>query len=192
MSSITDFIFGKKLRIAVGELGLEYIDLDCTDSEKYEHDSVVSENPIEGGKNTTDHVRVLPVRLTIEGLVSNHATSRTLVNLDFTRAEDCYVLLQDWQNTAQRLTLTTSLDEYEDLLLKQFTVTRDKESANSLQVTMTFQQIQIVESQTSNVQPAIKAAKAKKVAAKRAKKEEKRTARLKAGLDAIKAYAGVN
>ncbi len=191
MSAITDFIFGKKLRIQVGDLGLEYIDLDCTDSETYDHDSVVTEHPVEGGQNITDHVRVLPIKLAIDGFITNHAISRTFVNLDFTRAEDCYTLLRDWQNTAQRLKIVTGLDEFDDLILKSFTVTRDKETGNALPVRLNFQEIQIVDSQLSTAKtPTIKAAKAKKEAAKKAKKEEKRVSRLQAFKNAVSSYVG--
>ncbi len=180
-----------KLKIANGLF--EFIELDASLSETYSHDSVVTEHPVEGGQNITDHVRVQPVRLSIDGFISNHAIARTLVNLDFTRAEDLYTILRDWQKQAARLTVTTGLDEYEDLVLKSFSVTRDKETGNALPIRLEFVEIQTVESQLSSAQaakPAILAAKKKKQTGKQAKKVEKRTSLLQKAKDLVGKFAG--
>ncbi len=177
--SVAEFLFGKKLKISASEF--EFIELDCSESETYTHDSTVTDNPVEEGANVADHYRPLADKISIEGLVSNHAQAVTGFNLDFTRAEDVYATLRKWRKEATRLSVATGLDEFDDLVLESFSVTRDKSSGESLPVRLNFKEIRTVESQLSTAQaPAIKAGKAKKVAQKKAKKEEKRVARLKA------------
>jgi hypothetical protein len=186
---IANLFVPKKLKIANGLF--EYIELDASMSETYSHDATVTEHPVEEGANITDHVRVQQFRLAIDGFVTNHAISRALVNLDFTRAEDIYTILRDWQKQAARLTVTTGLDEFEDLVLKSFTVTRDKETGNALPVQLQLVEIQTAESQTSTAKaPAIKAAKKKKVAAKKVKKEEKRISLLQQAKNAVSKFVG--
>jgi hypothetical protein len=188
MADIADFVFGKKLKIAAGEF--EFIELDVSERETYTHEAVVSEHAIESGSNVADHVHVLPVKLAIDGLISNFATAKTFVNLDFTRAEDSYQLLQDWQRLATRLTVSTGLDEFDDQILKSFTVTRDKETGNALALNMSFARLDVVDSQLSSAKPAIQAAKAKKETAKRAKKVEKRTSLLEKAKNLVSKYSG--
>jgi hypothetical protein len=187
--SFAEFLFGKKVKISAGEF--EFIELDCTENETYTHDSDVTNHPIEEGANVSDHYRPLADRIVIEGLVSNHSIAKTGVNLDFTRSEDVYAILRDWRKQALRLSLTTGLDEFDDLVLKSFTVTRDKFTGESLPVRLEFLEIQTVESQLSTATaPIIKAAKKKKAAQKKAKKEEKRLSRIKDGLKKVKAFFG--
>jgi hypothetical protein len=192
--SVVDLILGKnkKVRISAGQF--DFLELDCTDSETYSHEVDVTQHPIESGGLITDHIIRKPVSLTLTGLVTDHATSRTFLNMDFTRSSDLYTLLKNWQDEGQKLTVEASLDEIDDLILRSFTVNRDNATGNSLPVKLDFIQITTVESQTSNVKapvPKIKAAQAKKTAAKQAKKKEERASRLKEWGDKAKQYVGL-
>jgi hypothetical protein len=197
--SVQDLILGKnkKVRISAGQF--DFIELDCTESEDYRFELDVTQHPIESGGVITDHIIRKPVSLTLNGFVTNHATARTFMNFDFTRAEDCYTLLRNWMDEGQKLTVETSLDEIDDLILRNFSTSRDHTTSNTLPVKLDFIQITTVESQVSNVKapvPKIKAAEKPKTKGKQpTKPKEPRTSVLKGGGDkavgAVKGFFGV-
>ncbi len=52
------------------------ISIDVTDGVVENYDSIVSQNPIESGSPVTDHVTILPVKITIEGSFSDIKISK--------------------------------------------------------------------------------------------------------------------
>lgn len=142
------------------------LELDATLAESMTHTAIVTEHPVEEGSNIADHVRVEPVKLSLEGMVTNHAVVPTLINLNWTKVEDTYSIFRKWQTDATRLTVKTSLDTYEDMILKSFTIKRSGPASNNiLPVSVEFQHIETATS-------AISGAKAPKPKIKKAEPKE--------------------
>ncbi len=57
--------------MATRKSSIDTIDLDVLLSEKVDESVVTTEHPVETGTDPTDHVRVLPIRLTIEAQITN-------------------------------------------------------------------------------------------------------------------------
>ena len=149
MSSALPFFGKTKVKIAKSKL--EYVELDASISETHSFDTVITDHPVEAGSNVSDHVRVSPLRLKISGVVSNTPLSLTQVNLNPIRADEALGTLLTWQENADRLTVTTSLLPYENMLLKSCSVQRDKDKSNAVFMDLEFQQVVLAESQAADI-----------------------------------------
>jgi hypothetical protein len=180
--SLVPFFPKQLVRIEKNEL--EFVELDVSENESHNWDSVLTTNPVEAGADVTDHKRTLPRQLKISGVLSNTPLTLTGVSLDPTRGDDALGTLRIWQEDAEMLTIVTSLVPYESMQLKTISVMRNKEKARNVFVDLTFEEVTlagtkfaaVVEPVTERVQ-----AKPKKNLGKQAGKE-KRTSVLRKGL----------
>jgi hypothetical protein len=182
------FVPKQKVKIAKGLL--EFVELDASITEGHSFDTVITDHPVEAGANVSDHVRLVPSRLKISGIVSNQPLSLTQINLNPTRADEAFATLLSYQEDAQLLTVTTTLQVYEDMLLKSLSVTRDKDTGNIVAMDLDFQQVVTVESSFAAVAPKDtkqKSGQNKKQVGKKATRPVKRVSVFRG---AIRAVAG--
>lgn len=162
--------FLPKHKVKISKSKLEFVDLDATINENHDFDTVVTEQPIEAGANISDHVRVVPAKLSISGIVSNHPVSLTQINLNPHRAEDALDTLLGYQEDAELLTVDTTLRTYENMLLKRVRVTRGVDTSNIVSMDLDFQELLTVGSLFAAVEPAktnVKSAQQKKTQGKK-------------------------
>ncbi len=127
-----------------------FLDLDATTSVNHDYNSKVVEHAIEEGSDITDHVHDEPLTLQLSGMISDHPLVPTFFNLDFGRSVKLFDILRRWQKQRALLTITTSLDKYENMVIESLNVTRaGPRDAHSLPLSMKFRQVITVASRLS-------------------------------------------
>lgn len=150
---------------------------DATVREDHVSTATITEHPIEEGASVSDHVRDDLDSIEMQIVVSNtpidvpsdHADgvagSQQSVELrasdgsdlgsalalvfdgTLARVRSVYEELLDLKERGQQLTVMTSLREYEDMVVKKVTPTRDAATGNSLVASVEFKQVSIVSSE---------------------------------------------
>ncbi len=138
--------------------------LDAAVKEEHTSENDVTENPVERGSATTDHIRPKPEELTIEGVVSNtplnsFQTNRavTYEGVTFTsnattniargmpgNAEAAYAKLLDLRNKGNLITVVTALRTYDNMAVLSVKVPRDKDTGDILKFEIKLKQVRIV------------------------------------------------
>jgi len=142
---------------------IDDIIIDCLLSDEHSFESDVSDYPTESGDDITDNVRPKPIVVTMECLISNTPLEpiRSQRDLTVPPADQVYVRLQQIRNTRKQITIKTSLDTYERMVMKNLTINRSASVGDALQFTASFQQIETA-TNIRNIRVAIPGAKAPK------------------------------
>lgn len=166
--------------------------LDASLNEQHGAQAQVTEHQVESGPNVTDYIRPLPRRLSITGIVSNtplqtpKSQSRGVVGSsgsyqgqggvtwkavtwtgEFDRVRDVFGILADAALAGAIFSIATTLANYDNFAIVNFSVPRDASSGNALNATIDLQEIRTVDTQTvaalpSKVQKTHRGAKAPK------------------------------
>ncbi len=154
-----DSILGGSKVTSIGKAGGDPINLDASVREVHSIEGEVSEHPVEKGVDIVDNYRVLPRKVQIEGVVTNSPLSTafpgaSLVNSAIGVINGSKAPLDDaWENfegffeNADVLTITTSLRDYDNMVLTSIEVTRDAENANKLTFTAGAREILFVKTE---------------------------------------------
>jgi hypothetical protein len=162
---------------AVGQLIL-----DVTLNEQHAITSEATTHPVETGSDITDHIRALPQRISLEGMISNTplrgVTSymngvtgsvksfkktiggKTISYSAFTfdgaveRVREVYGDLISAIQGAALFNLTTTLAAYDSMACLNFAVPRNAQLGNALRFTMDFQRIIFVNTETVAALPS--------------------------------------
>lgn len=148
--------------------------LDASLSEKHGAEVEVTEHPVEEGADISDHRRVKPRQITIEGIVSNTpvpdasapAVPVTAFGVtwlsrstgDGTRASDALDKLEKLVESDVLIDIVTSLTAYENMTLVNVDIPRDASSGQALKFTATFREIRFASNEVVGIQ-AVKNAK---------------------------------
>ena len=118
------------------------LQLDCTTSEDHELGSEVTDSPVELGADVTDHIRLTPDRVTIEGVVSNHVDS-LIGQLRQTGTEhvDAWQTLREIRRRRALFDITTSLRKYRNMWIESVSTRRSLETTNILIFTASCREI---------------------------------------------------
>lgn len=142
--------------------------IDAALSEDHTFDSEVTTHPVERGSNITDHIRKLPISVTIEGIVSDTPVGRAgvvrsgvaalqeegLIETQTFSSEALDALLAV-RDRAEPVTITTSLKVYSNMALERLSVPKDAATGAALRFTATFVEIRIVENKRTRVRTAV-------------------------------------
>jgi hypothetical protein len=120
--------------------------IDAALSEEHSFDSEVTEHPVENGADIADHVRARPIVVQMEGVVSDTpigdiATQRTGTNLP---SEDAFARLMAIRDARQPVTIQTSLQTFENMVLQSLSVPRDARTGRALKFRAIFVQVTLV------------------------------------------------
>lgn len=147
--------------ITIGDL---IVDAAITEEHAYEAD--VTRYPVEDGSDISDNVRNQPVRLTIEGLISDTPLGRAAIvrdieiegvdgasastdqSLPSSAALDVLLSIRDQR---EPVSITTSLKLYDNMVLTSLNLPRDAETGGALKFTAMFEQITIVQNKRVRV-----------------------------------------
>jgi len=151
MSSALPFFGKTKVKIAKDKNN--FVELDVSIQEGHTFAATATEHPVEAGANVSDHVRPNADKLKISGLVSNTPLTDNQISRNPIRAEQAFGILRDWLKRGEQLTVSTTLDTYETMVLTELSVTRDKEKTNAAFMDMSFTKIVLAESQFATVAP---------------------------------------
>ncbi len=134
--------------------------LDASLNETHAQDAEATDHPVEQGANITDHIRPKPRMVTIEGMMTNTPllTAR-LANGSFFpdqpgAAEAAHQFFDQRLNAGQLHIIRTKLDTYENMMLVSKNEPRNAQIGDSLQFTLIFKQIRIVQNKTVTVKTA--------------------------------------
>ena len=130
----------------------EILEFDATVREVHSGQSQPTDQPVEGGATVSDHVINLPDELQIEGIVTNHpilALASVRKKPAFvggdpnSRAEDAYAIIVSWRKTAQLVTVSTGLRDYENMIILSESVPRDKDTSEIIDISIRLREFHI-------------------------------------------------
>lgn len=135
--------------------------IDATVSQSHDRSFQVTSHPVEAGADVTDHVRALPVRLTLDCVVSNAplepvASAR---EIDTRPSDDAHAHMKALQK--RPVTVETDLEVYQNMVLESLTEPVTAQTGDGLRFTAVFQQIELVTNERATVPVAVPRAKKK-------------------------------
>ena len=160
--SILNILFGTKTT-QIGN-----IQLDVATQETHNARSYTTTNPVEDGVDITDHVRLMPLEITLTGVISdtpsvfNLIKNPSLSTTNFVttilgtskRSIDAYNKIMELRKSRTPFTVITNLNVYDDMILEDFTVERNAYTANAIHFTAKMKQIKIVGTNIIDLPPA--------------------------------------
>ncbi len=135
--------------------------IDIAKMETHSLDAEVTDHPVEKGSVISDHVRLNPIEITLECLVSD--TPIGVIATDPTRqagaieingessdtaptpSEDAYAFLKRIRLAREPVTIETSLDRFENMVLTSLSVPRNATTSGGLTFEVTFKEVVIIE-----------------------------------------------
>lgn len=132
--------------------------VDATVSESHDHAAEVSEYPRESGTVSSDHVRIKPLKITIEGIVSDCplgdlATDPSRVGIAVMTQQAYSNLLLTFATT-EPIDIVTSLQTYKSMVLDGLSIPRESGEPFQLHFKATFTQVTIVTNNRSTIRTA--------------------------------------
>lgn len=150
--SLTRLFFGKGVTKGIYKTGTNSggLDLDCIVAETHNRTSELTKFPIEDGSVISDHIINNPIELTINGLKSD--VSMTIydirgLNASITAFEQINLLMDN----KELVRVVTSIKVYDNMHISSFSVPKNKETANTLDFTMTLVQAKVVTTQLTEI-----------------------------------------
>lgn len=147
----------------------EQIELDVTERQGHERSANVTERAVEVGASITDHVRANQPTITLEGWISNTPVTeggetrgryQRLPNggastlqfpTQFDRVRDCHETLTALVEGGVLVDLVTSLQVYQQVILRRYHVDRDASTGSVLPLVLEIVQPRLVETRTVTV-----------------------------------------
>jgi len=145
--ALTELIF------QVSKMSVGAVEFDCSVSETHVDEAEITDHPVEGGADMTDHIRKKPNSIELNGIITNTpiAIMASLsvgspVTTDFLpfvmdRVEAGYAELRRAMEAGERLDVVTSLRSYENMAIQSLTVTRDVNNGNVLNCKISLREI---------------------------------------------------
>ncbi len=148
----------RKVRLGEGVTGeflpFGAIELDASVEELHESSAEIPRHPVEEGADIGDHVRRKPDTLRITGIVTNTPIILgAALRVSFTRAEEFEDTLRTIKNAGLRITIITTLRQYDNMLLKNYQVPRNAGLGNTVEATMFFEEVILVKTETIAATP---------------------------------------
>lgn len=146
------------------ETSIISIDLDVTMDEAHEWTNDVTSYPVEEGSPITDHIRQMPDKVTITGMISdtplrddilqNYNAGVDGVNAPV-RSQTTFDLLRDLMASKELITLYTRYKIYTSMALQNCSIPRSSGMGLMVQFTLQFINVKIVSTQSVDVPPGI-------------------------------------
>lgn len=153
--ALTEIIFGAptKVRVGVGAsdefLPAGAIEFDASVSEAHDLENEITQFPVEKGADISDHIRPLPERITINGIVTNTPIVFLAgIASDPARAEDAYAKIKSMRDNGDLVSVITSLRQYDNMAIQTFSTLRDAPNGNVLNATITLREVLTAETAT--------------------------------------------
>lgn len=185
------------------------ITLDAAITEHHGVSVEVTKHPVEAGANISDHRRVQPRSVTVEGVITNTPipgptdpqvtqefnghpfVSRS--QYDPTRAGNAYQDLLDLASSSTLVDVVTTMETYSNMTLSSLDIPRDARTGEAVRFTATFTEIRTVSNATVQVSKTLRGQKKdnkhKKTAPDASAPQVKKTA-LKVITDKIQTWIG--
>jgi hypothetical protein len=146
--AITELIF-KPTPVTIG-----VVKLDASVREQHTASANATRHPIEAEQGSqadvSDHVRVDPLTVEIEGVVTNTPADWFMTDPKWgkDRAQEAYQKLVDSLTLGALVTIKTSLREYKNMVLESLRIERGATKSNALYFNATATEVALVELET--------------------------------------------
>jgi hypothetical protein len=124
------------------------LEVTATLSEGHSRQADVTEHPMETGADAADHIRPKPTLLRLEGVVSDGVPQPGGVALT---TDQAYAALERILDTAEPVTIATSLREYQNMVMTSLDVPRDARGGHALRFTASFKSVRLVQTQSTTI-----------------------------------------
>ena len=132
------------------------IDLDVTMDESHEWQNDVTTNPVETGSPIADHIQIMPDKLRITGMISDSSISDAVIKqfsgIDgtqfLTRVQTAFDVLRKLKEDRKLITVYTKFKVYTDMALTSLSIPRNNQTGDSIQFSVEFVHVRIVNTQT--------------------------------------------
>lgn len=145
---------------------IDGIELDAAITEKHSAGVEITKHPIEEGANPTDHARVLPFKISVEGMLTNtplgaetraargvtkDAASSTGAVGAAGPAQRSMSALEKIRTDRRAVTVVSDFRTYENMLISMIEVPRDAKNGEAIRFTITMEEIRFVRSEVARV-----------------------------------------
>jgi hypothetical protein len=135
-------------------------EMDAYLQEQHSLSAEVTREPVEAGADVSDQVIQQPDELNIIAQISNHPPKKD-DNTDPFRAESAFERLKQMKEAGEPVTVLTSLQPYDNMVITSITVERTARLSNVVRCTIHLVSVRIVRSGTVDVPEGIDRAKPK-------------------------------
>jgi hypothetical protein len=134
----------------------DVLTFDALVSSTYTGNAQVTDHPIEGVADITDHIRAAPKELQLRGIVSDHpilflaslrATPSVPGTDPATRAEAAFKFLEGVKDRGELVHVSTSMFDYTDMAITSLSITRDRQTANIADISLTLREILVAKTE---------------------------------------------
>ena len=122
--------------------------IDATISEEHTIAVETTDHPVERGYNVTDHRRVRPRVIKLTGIMTNYPV-KLFASAGGAKdyVTNSWDMFKKWRDRGDLVTVATSLETYENMLITDVSVPRDSKRGNALEFTVTAKELRIVASE---------------------------------------------
>jgi len=146
-------------RVVITNEDGDILKIDATTNENHSAQAQLTEFPIEDGESVSDYVIKKGRRLSITGIISDDpielvsGVSRVadMVANSGRPSKTAFDILMTAYEERQLLSIVTSLDEYSDMIMTNFTCPRDTSTAHALRFTAEFKQALFASTETVEI-----------------------------------------
>ena len=151
--ALVSLLFKQRVRFGVDAsaevLPFGAIELDASISESHTSSNEVTKFPVEEGVDITDHVRKQPDQVTIRGIVTDHPIGLGGALGVSGRSLDAYGKALYMLANAQLITVVTTLNTYEDMVIESMDVPRNSQRGYAVEMNLRLRQVMTVQVATS-------------------------------------------
>lgn len=153
------FVRTKRYIGSTGPNGVQ-VQLDAIIKETHDNPIKITKNPVELGADITDHAIIEPIKLQIEGIVTDTPLGGAAVTQivdsvtglfgssvsdGITRSQQAYSSLVLLKNDREPIEIQTGLKLYENMLITNIRVTQDKDTSRAVFLNIDAEEIIITE-----------------------------------------------
>jgi hypothetical protein len=125
---------------------LTLFEFDVVTSENWEDTSEITRFPVESGLSITDHIIRQPVRLSLEGVVTNTPLPPTIPL--FQRAQAAYERLRELHDSGSVVAVSSGLRIQESMGISSVGLVLDASTGDAIAPSVTLEEVRIVQSVT--------------------------------------------
>lgn len=116
--------------------------IDAEVSSDHTFEAEVTDHPVEKGADVTDHNRPRPIVVTVEGIVSATPLGTLRTSREGTDPPaDALAVLQQIRDDREPVKISTSLQDYENMMMQRLQITKDASTGRALRFSATFKQV---------------------------------------------------
>jgi hypothetical protein len=136
------------------------IAVDCTLTEGHGFEVDPTQHPVETGSNITDHFRIKPKELHLEGAFADEPVIGG--GLQVGRAADLYNQMQQLTEAGALVSISTELRRYENMLIRKLVSTKAKDTKGTVRWTADLLEIRLVSTQSVALSRTVRGGKKSK------------------------------